>query len=59
MKLIEEVSTKILDKISGLVDSINLNRISSPHDQEMFRVTSEIIQNLSTAYKELIKSKKV
>ena len=53
-----EVSTKILDKINGLVNSID-NKISNIHELEIIRVTSEIIQNLSTAYKELIKSHKV
>jgi len=54
-----DASTKILEKINGLVNSIDLNKISNPREQEIIRVTSEIIQNLSTAYKELIKSHKV
>ncbi|MBQ6970549.1 hypothetical protein IJQ19_03095 [bacterium] len=57
MKIIE-VATKILEKINGLVNSIDLNEILNPKERVIIRTTSEIIQNLSTAYKDLIVSHK-
>lgn len=57
--VISGIVEKILKKIDELLNSIDVNQVNSPREQAMMTTTSEIIKNLSEAYKALIKSTKV